>query len=109
MNNITIDGKICNKREYHTPTGKVFTTFSLNFYAGKKGDKAMYDFIDCKTFNTLNVKDKDKVSIEGYLSVDTWERDGKQQKKIVIVCNKVTAVDVSVANNNQISDDVIPF
>lgn len=90
MNEIKIDGKLCNKKESFTPSGKCITTFGLNFYNGKKDGKSVYDFIDCKMFDKINFNSKERVSITGWLGVESWTKDGKTNKKVVVYVKEIT-------------------
>ena len=112
MNEIKIDGILCNKKEAYTQTGKCITSFGLNFYNGKKDGKAVYDFIDCKMFDKTEFKNKDRVNLTGWLWMDSWEKDGKTYKKIVIIIKSLErqrVKDKPVDNSNDDFGCDIPF
>lgn len=89
MNEIKIDGKICSQRAISTQGGKTITTFRLNIYNGKKDGKSVYDFIDCKYFDSLNIPDKTNIVITGWLGVESWVKDGKENKRVVVYAKSV--------------------
>ena len=115
MNEIKIDGILCNKKEAYTQSGKCITSFGLHFYNGKKDGKAVYDFIDCKMFNKTALENKDRVQLTGWLGIESWEKDGKTNKKVVVYVKELVnkSVDKSVMDKawgeNVIQDDGIPF
>ena len=115
MNEIKLDGILCNKKEAYTQSGKCITSFVLNFYNGKKDGKAVYDFIDCKMFEKTALGNKDRVQLTGWLGVESWEKDGKTNKKVVVYVKELVnkSVDKPVMDKalgeNVIQDDEIPF
>lgn len=89
MNEVKITGKIYNPKTTTTSSGKSITRFGLSIYCGKDKDgKSKYGFVDCKYFGNLMTDDSLK-DIEGYLSVDAWEKDGKKFSKPEIIVNKI--------------------
>jgi hypothetical protein len=115
MNEVKIDGILCNKKEAYTQSGKCITSFGLNFYNGKKDGKSVYDFIDCKMFDRTDLKNKDRVQLTGWLGVESWEKDGKTNKKVVFYARELVKSDNKAATDkawgeNVIQDDCsIPF
>ena len=111
MNEIKIDGILCNKKESFTQSGKCITSFGLNFYNGKKDGKAVYDFIDCKMFEKSDLQNKDKVELIGWLGVESWTKDGKTNKKVIVYAKELVnkSVDKPVDNSNDDFGDDIPF
>ena len=118
MNEIKLDGILCNKKEAYTQSGKCITSFGLNFYNGKKDGKAVYDFIDCKMFEKTNFQNKDKIELTGWLGVESWEKDGKTNKKVVVYARELSLVNKTADRpvmdkawgENVIQDDCsIPF
>ena len=89
MNKVEIDGILCNKKESFTQNGKCITSFGLSIYNGKKNDKPVYDFIDCKLFDKTQFNNRDKVRITGWISVESWEKDGKTIKKVVFYVSEI--------------------
>lgn len=86
MNEIKISGTVFNAKQ----TGKM-TTFRLSFYNGK--DKAgAYNpngFIECKVFDNVEFKDKERIEITGYLACDYWEYQGKKYSQLCIKVNEI--------------------
>ena len=111
MNEIKIDGILCNKKEAYTQTSKCITSFGLNFYNGKKDGKAVYDFIDCKMFDKTEFKNKDRVQLTGWLGIESWEKDGKTNKKVVVYVKELVnkTAEKSADNSNDDFGDSIPF
>lgn len=117
MNEIKIDGKICSQRAFNTQSGKTITSFSLNIYNGKKDGQSTYDFIDCKYFGSLDIADKTKVVVSGWIGVESWEKDGHTNKRIVVYAKEVNIDNSTNANNVDVFpekdveplDDDIPF
>lgn len=112
MNEIKIDGKICQQRAILTQSGKTITSFSLNIYNGKKDGNSVYDFIDCKYFGALDIPNKTIVIITGWIGVESWVKDGETHKKVVIYAKDVEK-DMTRATqqepSNDLLDDDIPF
>lgn len=114
MNEIKIDGKICSQRSFTTQSGKTITNFSLAIYNGKKDGKVVYDFIDCKYFGALNIPDKTKVVVSGWLGVESWEKDGKTNKRVVVYAKEASR-DITVGttkpktNQDNFEPDELPF
>ena len=72
MNEIKIDGYVTNLKVYDTNNGKKMYRFGLKYYNGKDNEgKSKYAFINCKGFD-LNVSDKQKVLVDGYLTGEEW-------------------------------------
>ena len=99
MNEVKITGKIYNPKVSTTAAGKSVTRFGLSIYCGKdKEGKSRYGFVDCKYFGNIaddgNLKD-----IDGYLSVDAWEKDGKKFSKPEIIVKNIT--DSTMFENKQ--------
>lgn len=114
MNNVELNGKICQQKAIKTSTGKTITSFSLNFYNGKKDGKSQYAFIDCKMFSALDIEDKSQVDCKGWLGAESWEKDGKKYSRIVFYVKEieVTSNKIESVDNEPIDDfgtDEIPF
>lgn len=120
MNILELDGKICQQKAIITSTGKTITSFSLNFYNGKKDGKSQYAFIDCKLFDSLTIEDKTMVNCKGWLGSESWEKDGKKYSRIVFYVKEIERVskdtkpvdifpDKDVEPFNDDDDNVIPF
>ena len=89
MNKVELTGKIYNTKVSNTTTGKTITRFGLSIYTGKgKDGKSQYGFVDCKYFgdimNTEGLKD-----VNGHLTVDTWEKDGKKYSKPEVIVDAI--------------------
>ena len=111
MNEIKLDGILCNKKEAYTQAGKCITSFGLNFYNGKKDGKAVYDFIDCKMFNKTALENKDRVQLTGWLGIESWEKDGKTNKKVVVYVKELVNKNAEKPADNSNDDfgDTVPF
>lgn len=60
MNEVKLSGKIYNKKEAHTPSGKLCTTFGLSVWNGKKDGNNTYEFMNCKLWGELPDTDGEK-------------------------------------------------
>lgn len=113
MNEVKISGKLCQKKEAFTQNGKCITSFGLSFYNGKKDGNTVYDFLDCKYFGKLNIKDKEIVDIVGWLAVESWQKDGKKYSKTVVYCKDVKLYTSDNKTSEQVEnlpfDDEMPF
>lgn len=114
MNEIKIEGNIYSKEPIHTSNGKVITPFGLAIYNGKKDGKTVYDFIDCKYFGSINISDKTKVVVTGWIGVESWEKDGKTNRRTVIYAKEIQG-DITKGmtkpklENTEVFDDEIPW
>jgi hypothetical protein len=86
MNEIKLSGTVFNAKQ----NGKL-TTFRLSFYNGKNksGEFNPNGFIDCKCFDAVEFKDKEKVEVIGYLACDYWEYQGKKYSQLTIKVNEI--------------------
>lgn len=116
MNNVELNGKICQQKAITTSTGKTITSFSLNFYNGKKDGKSQYAFIDCKMFSALDIDDKSMVDCKGWLGSESWEKDGKKYSRIVfyvkeieVTSNVIKPLDSEPESVDDFGDDIVPF
>ena len=107
MNEIKLDGILCNKKESFTQSGKCITTFGLNFYNGKKDGKATYDFIDCKMFEKTPYTNKDKITITGWLGVETWTKDNRTNKKVLVYVKSIELQGDKPVMDNSLGTNVI--
>lgn len=105
MNNVELNGKICQQRAITTSTGKTITSFSLNFYNGKKDGKSQYAFIDCKMFSAIEIDDKSNVACKGWLGSESWEKDGKKYSRIVFYVKEIEVVDNKISSEGRSIDD----
>lgn len=117
MNEIKISGKIYNKKESYTQSGKLCTTFGLSVWNGKKEDKNTYEFINCKFWGKIDNTDGDK-NIDGHLAFDVWEKDGKKQVRPYILVKSIdggkseplhSVKDEQQQHSYNDMDDDIPF
>ena len=116
MNVLELNGKICQQKPIKTSTGKTITSFSLNFYNGKKDGKSQYAFIDCRIFSAIDIDDKSNVACKGWLGSESWEKDGKKYSRIVfyvkeieVTDNKISSEGRNLDEQNNFTDDEIPF
>lgn len=91
MNDIQISGTIFSPREF----GKK-KMFRLAFYNGKtpSGDYKKDGYIDCKItsvtkINNVEIKELERVELQGYLTCDYWEYQGKKYSQLTIVVNEI--------------------
>lgn len=90
MNEFKLSGKMGNKKEAYTSSGKCRTTFGINFYNGKdQNGKAVYEWINCKMNEKTSVPNKEYVIAEGWIAVETWKKDGKEYKNTVFIVKKL--------------------
>ena len=99
LNNLSIIGRLTRDMECkYTNGGMAIGVFSIAVNKKvKKGDAwADYaSFFDCKCFgktaeNLAQYMTKGKqVSVQGEITQERWEKDGKPSSKIVITCDKV--------------------
>lgn len=112
-NLVELSGKIYNKKEAHTTTGKIVTSFGLSVWAGKKDSQNTYEFINCKMWDKISNTEGDKI-IKGKLAFDTWDKDGKKQVRTYILVdsiedykfNQQTTEQASVQDNSFIDDEL---
>jgi hypothetical protein len=119
MNDIELAGTAFNVKEIN---GK--KTFRIGFYNGKnaKGEFNPSGYIDCKTTkNTavnVDIADRAKVAVKGFLACDYWEYQGKKYSQLTIVASSVDKdrrFETSVMDKAwgepvvKIADDEIPF
>lgn len=105
MNNVELNGKICQQKAITTSTGKTITSFSLNFYNGKKDGKSQYAFIDCKMFSAIDIDDKSNVACKGWLGSESWEKDGKKYSRIVFYVKEIEVVDNKISSEGRNLDE----
>jgi single-stranded DNA-binding protein len=111
MNEVKLSGKIYNKKEAHTPSGKLCTTFGLSVWNGKKDGNNTYEFMNCKLWGELTDTDGEKI-VQGKLAFDTWEKDGKKQVRPYILVDSVRKGEFVKKEAQQAQDsldDGIPF
>jgi single-strand DNA-binding protein len=125
-NSVEVAGNLVADPEFIT-TGKVPATrvrLACNRYAGKDesgNPKTDVTFITVVMFGKQaeviaeHSKKGDTIYVNGVLSVKTYEKDGKKLVDTKILSNKVQfisskkAVDAVPDNNEQVTDDEIPF
>ena len=112
QNKVVISGRAYRPQVRETKNGKFITTFGLSVYSGKdKSGKAIYCFMDCKTFNKMPEL-TGEVLVDGKLGFDCYEKDGKKISKPVIIVNNI-----QVGNNEpeeksqetQLKEDEVPW
>lgn len=115
MNEIRIKGTVFNAKQ----NGKI-TTFRLSFYNGKDKTGAYNPngFIECKYFDNITFKDKERIEIVGYLACDYWEYQGKKYSQLCIKVNEIQrgekkddtpVMDTAWNEAKPVADDEIPF
>lgn len=119
MNEIRIKGTVFNAKQ----NGKI-TTFRLSFYNGKDKTGAYNPngFIECKCFDNITFKDKERIEITGYLACDYWEYQGKKYSQLCIKVNEIIRGENKKSDNlekleeewnkpvdDELEDDGIPF
>ena len=84
-------------------------TLALN-RSVKKGDNWTDEtsFIDCSMWGKENIiqylHKGGKISVEGYLKQDRWEKDGQKQSKISVVVNNIFLCGNSKKNENSLTE-----
>lgn len=102
MNTLELNGKICQQKQIKTATGKIFTTFSLNFYNGKNKDgKSQYAFIDCQIFSAIDIEEKSNVACKGWLGSVSWGKDGKKYSRIVFYVKEIEVTDNKISSDGR--------
>ena len=115
MNDIQLTGTVFNVKDFN---GR--KTFRLGFYNGKndKGEFNTNGYIDCKTTSKTNVEvnlaDRTKVAVKGFLACDYWEHQGKKYSQLNIVASSVEPdyskpVKQDDGWGEPVSNDGIPF
>lgn len=107
-NNMTISGTMYNKKESQTKSGRDLTTFSLGFYNGKSlSGESQYAFIDCRYFGKLDIVDRSKVCVSGWLAADVWTQDNVKRTKHLINCRDVQPESIQpVVNQEQPKEEI---
>lgn len=111
MNEVKLSGKIYNKKEAHTPSGKLCTTFGLGVWNGKKDGNNTYEFMNCKLWGELTDTDGEKI-VQGKLAFDVWEKDGKKQVRPYILVDSISKSEFVKKEAQQAQDslsDDIPW
>ena len=93
MNEITLKGTVFNAKQ----NGKVTT-----FYNGKdkEGKYNPNGFIECKYFENATFKDKERLTVKGYLACDYWVYQGKKYSQLCIKVNEL------IRDGDKKSDDL---
>lgn len=105
MNEVKLSGKIYNKKEAHTPSGKLCTTFGLSVWNGKKDGNNTYEFMNCKLWGELPDTDGEKI-VQGKLAFDVWEKDGKKQVRPYILVDSINKSEFVKKETQQAQDDL---
>lgn len=96
-NRISLDGQVFQpETRYSQTTGKPMLNFNLSFYNGKTADgKTKYGSIRVRAFGALaeniakTITEKERYIVEGHLSVDKWEKDGKKYYQHVVIADDI--------------------
>lgn len=103
MNELKLRGKACQVKAFSWGS-----RFAINFYAGKDKDgKAMYAFIDCKSFK-VTPKDREIIEASGWLSHEEVKYNDKNLSRLIFIVNEANtykAKDEAQAEN-YIDDDL---
>lgn len=95
INSITIAGRLARDPELkHTPTNIAVCSSSLAHDGWSKKDGKKTDFYDLVAFNKTaeimaEMRKGNPVLIEGNLSTEEWEFQGKTQRRVKIIVNRV--------------------
>ena len=97
-NSVTLFGNItADPDEHFTKDGKVIISFTVAWNDRRKDANGGYvdkpSFFNCKCFCSeaqaqivrLNLVKGAKVAIEGHLTQESWEIDGKKNSKVVVI------------------------
>lgn len=118
VNKIEINGRVYQVKQIQTKLG-VITTFSLAIYMGKdkQTNKNKYKYINCKSYNEIDVKDEQDIIAQGKLIVETYiNKENKEVNNTIILVENVLdnafekKEEVEDKENiNEIIDDDLPF
>ena len=120
MNHVTLSGTVFQPESRAAKSGMAVLTFRLSYYQGKgKDGKATYGGIDVTAFDRLaqawdgQLHDKDKVIVNGHITLDKWENDGKKYYKHRLIAEDIgKQMDLFTnysPSNGDTSDEEIPF
>lgn len=88
INRITLIGNVGGDPEFkYFESGAVVTNFSIAVRRyDKKTKEDVTDWFKVKTFSKLGeyIKSGQRVSVDGKLQTDSWEKDGEKRKSVYI-------------------------
>lgn len=96
-NRISLDGTVFSPTtRYSQTTGKPILSFDLSFYDGKdQNKKTKYGSIRVVAFGALAenvakyITEKDRYIVEGHLSQERWEKDGKKHYRLICIADDI--------------------
>lgn len=93
MNEVKLSGKLYRPELKATPSGMVLAKFSIGNTKKVKGE-FVTNFFNCVCFKDVaeqvsQLPEKAKINIEGILTQDRWEKDGKKMSIVKIIVNKI--------------------
>lgn len=105
MNELKLRGKACQIRKFSWGC-----RFAINFYAGKdkdKNDKAIYAFIDCKSFKDCP-EDRQIIEATGWLSYEKVLYKDKDLSRLIFIVKEFKPYDGNKEADveNYIDDDL---
>jgi len=112
LNNVVIMGNLVKEPVTKSVGNASLTNITLALNRSvKKGDnwETETSFIDCVIWgkeNTIKYLTKGgKVTVEGYLKQDRWEKDGQKNSKISVVVNNIYLCGNAKKNENSLTND----
>lgn len=112
LNNVVIMGNLVKEPVTKSVGNASLTNITLALNRSVKiGDnwETETSFIDCVIWgkeNTIKYLTKGgKVTVEGYLKQDRWEKDGQKNSKISVVVNNIYLCGNAKKNENSLTND----
>jgi single-strand DNA-binding protein len=99
LNIVTLTGRLVRDPDVRRgDSGNLWGVFTLasNYHYKDKGGAFQEEaaFVDCKTFgrwaeSLAKRKKGDMALVAGRLKTDSWEKDGRKQYKLTVICDSV--------------------
>ena len=102
LNHVTLTGRLVRDPELRRgDSGNLWGVFTLasNYHFKDKAGELQEEaaFVDCKTFARwaealAKHKKGDMALVAGRLKTESWEKDGRKQSKLLVICDSVRFV-----------------
>lgn len=111
INKIFLSGNLTDDCSKHGSSENPVCFFSIAVNDKvKRGDKYedITSFIDCKVFGKYakalapSLNKGVRVSLEGKIRLETWDKDGEKHSKIVVYCD---SIEIFSKNRESLNDD----
>ena len=99
LNNVTLTGRLVRNPDVRRGDSgnwwAVFTLAANYHYKDKAGElQEEVAYVDCKTFgrwakSLAKRKKGDMALVAGRLKTDSWEKDGRKQYKLTVICDSL--------------------